>query len=808
MSSTDEWIHYRVDVRDGVVTRFINGREAFRHSLPQNSDPWVAIRNPSFVTGAVKNVHIIGNPQIPEQVVLSEVRSPLDQPATSLNSLQPYTYLSGWIPWYEDPWQPDLCSWKVRPGAAGKTEIIGQKNTELPDVALERFLRYHWPIVWDADVTWEFYYNEGHSAVHPALGRLALLLDPKGVRCHRITNGNHDHTELDPANQFSVSNQFADQSVPLRNSDWNTGCMKIRGDSITIQINGQSVFEGSVKEHSDRNFGFFYYADATEARIRNVILKGDWPKVVPAVPEQELRSIEADVLDRERDSLADSFEFDFASAAAQDFQSKFRTEASQANAVTLTRQGLRMGGTGFQNGQTTHSTGPRLRIDGDFDVIAEYSDLQLEVSENGSSAIYLGFRSFIQDHQANLLYHGLIRHPDTPLRGISQVEILETGSKGFRFSYPVIKADDFRAGRLRLARRGETLHYLMAPGDSPRFRILHSMPGPKIPILPGDFMLRNSCYSAGKTPSTVNVLWKNLSIRADAIDMSDMYSKSPRNLYVLDLRQTTTTELQPVIPASEPFRYVKWPRWTADGTTIVSEFSNGSVGIVSLLNLSASSFQSVGMGTFPDLSPDGSQMVLSSDQAGVQLCSLDDWDQRISLDPNGTGAVWSPDGQTIAWISGNRITLYDTRSQQLRTIPELNEPLSWIALEKGMQWSPDGKSLAFKARIKSENSSTAAIAAIDIAGPESFQVLWTAARLHSNISWHPDADQILFSGLDPSLGVPQMFIVKRSKPGSIQPVPGQPPNWRIIDCDWSPDGHRIAFTAEPKINQPEFTEFK
>ena len=96
-----------------------------------------------------------------------------------------------------------------------------------------------------------------------------------------------------------------------------------------------------------------------------------------------------------------------------------------------------------------------------------------------------------------------------------------------------------------------------------------------------------------------------------------------------------------------------------------------------------------------------------------------------------------------------------------------------------------------KAASKAEKTSEA------IDKPDKVNVLYTGVRLHSDVSWHPDGNQVLFSGLDPAIGISQMFIVKRNDPEKIVPVPGQPRNWRVIDCDWSPDGHQIVFTAEP-----------
>ncbi len=74
------------------------------------------------------------------------------------------------------------------------------------------------------------------------------------------------------------------------------------------------IHDSEIAATNDRSFGLFYYCDQTEARVRNIVLKGDWPKSVPPVAQQEMRGTETDALDRERDALAESFEFDFTKA--------------------------------------------------------------------------------------------------------------------------------------------------------------------------------------------------------------------------------------------------------------------------------------------------------------------------------------------------------------------------------------------------------------------------------------------------------------------------------------------------------------
>ncbi len=212
---------------------------------------------------------------------------------------------------------------------------------------------------------------------------------------------------------------------------------------------------------------------------------------------------------------------------------------------------------------------PELPLRGDFDIIAEYADLELDVSDNGSAAMYLGPRFSEDLQQWHLFYHGMVQHPDTPRRGLTQVEVMYWGTMGFKYSYPKILADDSRWGRIRLARRGSTIHYLTAPMDSPAFRLIHSMEYPDEIIASEGLMLRTSCYSQGTLSSAVNVTWKKLSIRANSIG------------HLPDAEQPTTTSSLCLLTldrnnqANSPPRYVlqvpsrnipKWPEWSGDGS--------------------------------------------------------------------------------------------------------------------------------------------------------------------------------------------------------------------------------------------------
>ncbi|MEO2014769.1 MAG: DUF1581 domain-containing protein [Fuerstiella sp.] len=68
---TDDWIRYRAVVRQGVCTTYLNGRRIGERTLPADHDPWVAIWSHSKANGAIRNLQIIGNPDIPAEVNLA-----------------------------------------------------------------------------------------------------------------------------------------------------------------------------------------------------------------------------------------------------------------------------------------------------------------------------------------------------------------------------------------------------------------------------------------------------------------------------------------------------------------------------------------------------------------------------------------------------------------------------------------------------------------------------------------------------------------------------------------------------------------
>ncbi len=820
LSRVDNWLRFRVDVQEGVCSRYLNSRLISRTVLPKEHDPWVAIRNPGSGVGSVRDVRITGEPIVPEEVRVSELRSRAWQTADKLKDAaneaptltltqRPISDLPGWISWHEDPWTPEKQLWKLEEDSSSVTQIVGLHRPELSGTGAERMLRYVWPLVWNSDVSYEFFYKAGKSIVHPSLGRRAFLIDRGAVQMHDTTNGVWENSGLDPLNQAAPGSHVEMESLPLKSGEWNRMVVQINGDVLRLLLNDVWIHQSTIAATNDRSFGLFYYCDQTEARVRNIVLKGDWPKSVPSVVEQELRGTETDTLDREREALAESLEFDFSRMTETERKTTFADYVEGQSSNALFPGGLQMSGAAAgPRGNADSITQPRIGISGDFDVIAEFADLRLKVSENGSAAIYMGPRLTQGQFQMPMLYRGIIQHPDTPLREVTQVEIIKSGKSGRSFQYPASYSDECRSGRLRVARRGKMFHYLIAPLDSDSFRLLHSVEISDTPILPGNFVLRISCYSLGVEPSEVSVAWKKLSVRADAIENPRTWTG--RNLYLLDLRKVGAVEkdetktggavepIRQLAAADEHYTQMKWPTWSHDGKSIIYEMNNGQFSVLRRTAIENAGTLSLTIGTLPSFSPDGTEIVITNNGMGVSIIPAIGGNViKKALDPDGISGTWSPDGRSIAWISNRRIVVHDVKTEQRRMIPADDQPSPFLAIEKGLGWSRDSKSLAFKARLVNDQGDAVAIVAIDLDKPDKVNVLYTGVRLHSDVSWHPEGNQVLFSGLDPSTGTPQMFIVRRNNPEKIVPVPGQPRNWRIIDCDWSPDGHQIVFTAEP-----------
>ena len=144
-------------------------------------------------------------------------------------------------------------------------------------------LAYFRPLRLGETLRYEFFYKPGEVMVHPGLGRLVFLLQPERVRLHWLTDGDgNDWTGL------AVDNAVDDPApgpgakpLPLKADAWNTLRLSLSKEGVKLELNGTPVYEGKLGPDNDRVFGLFHYKDQTEARVRQVVLRGDWPEKLP-----------------------------------------------------------------------------------------------------------------------------------------------------------------------------------------------------------------------------------------------------------------------------------------------------------------------------------------------------------------------------------------------------------------------------------------------------------------------------------------------------------------------------------------------
>jgi len=482
------WYRYRLTVKDNLLTTYVNDRKLHEQRVPDECDPWLAIRSFRANQSGFRNVRITGKPTVPESLNLSALPD-----------------LTGWVnTYYEETADDDDADWRKEGGT-----IVGRKKDELAGYQLQSLLYYHRPMLEDGSIEYEFLYRPGELVAHTALDRLVFLLEPKGVRIHWLTDHSRDRTGLLPDNAFDEpANRHGPSPLPLKTDDWNRIRLDLTGDTVVLSLNGQPICQRDLEPTNMRTFGLFHYADQTEVRVRNITYRGDWPRELPPVEEQQLAVDPVELIERHASGLKAVYRHDFKELGVPEH--RFRS-ASPKSWLQSAANGLRMSRPGMKPRGGLHYLHVGLRLRGDFDVTASFEDFK-PAAPVGKEA-------------SDILMHVLL---DTPAEDIAAVrrrhfadgrDLLHTshdhlrpdGKRGYDGRTSPCKS---QSGKLRLVRIGSVVYYLFAEADSNDFRLVDEwLVGAEDTVAEGIWLT----VRTGSTQDPTEVVWKDLTVRADEI---------------------------------------------------------------------------------------------------------------------------------------------------------------------------------------------------------------------------------------------------------------------------------------------------
>ena len=193
---------------------------------------------------------------------------------------------------------------------------------------------------------------------------------------------------------------------------------------------------------------------------------------------------------------------------------------------------------------------------------------------------------------------------------------------------------------------------------------------------------------------------------------------------------------------------------------------------------------------FVDLSPDGRNLLFSSDRTGNQ----DIWKMAVvggeleQLTTNPTpdwNPMLSPDGEQIVFYSyrsGNRdIWVMPMGGGAARQLTNFEGPDIFPS------WSPDSKMIAFV----SNRGGNSDIWVLSMDGGKPTQLTKSSA---ANIvpKWSPDGEKIAFlSGRGPGNTLDLWMMLATGRESAAMMRIG--PDLDVLDFGWSPDGHQIYF---------------
>lgn len=369
-------------------------------------------------------------------------------------------------------------------------EILGRKFDPISGRKHQSLLRYHRPLVEDSVMTYDFFYVPRQTMVHPALGRMAFLLDPAGVKLHWLTDSLWESSNLTPGNESVFQDQRrGPATLPLKDSDWNRLQLTLKGDTVTLRLNDVDVYETTLPLTNQRQFGLFHYADETDVRVKNVIYQGEWPRTLPPLKEQEFSDLGPKPYDFAAGELKTQLEWDFQSAKPSAFKPIGNTKP---NAMETVEGGLKLT-RGENAAQDALRFGFEWNVDvrGDFELTLDYRGFESKTEQQDwqiprvEVVLELGglFNTPENTHQ---MMAGIRRPPNGILVPYTGHGTHMTDKYDWKYTTTETNAP---TGRFRFVRKGDKAYYLFAKGDSEDWILSNTGTISQEPIKRGHFSL-------------------------------------------------------------------------------------------------------------------------------------------------------------------------------------------------------------------------------------------------------------------------------------------------------------------------------
>lgn len=771
------WTRFRMQFKGENVRLWLNGKRFQEARLPIDRAPWFAFSGWWSQRMQFRNVQISSNAKILNSIPLSTVGS-----------------ADSWTNYDGSSWAFDRASGEIRGAKQGG-----------PGLLRGSLFRYMRPLQGGESVEYEFYYEPGaSSAAHPSLGRLAFLLRPNEIRTHYMTSRWLEQSAIAPQNEITEQRyQQDDAEYTLKTGMWNHVKLDFVDGVATISLNGNMVFRRPLTA-SSLPFGVFRHTGDQPSRVRNVFLSGNWPGSIGEVQQELTNPIVKDL----NKSLADYpavFTHDFVANGIPREVGQFDSGGGRTQA---TPKGVAV----YRPGVVDTWTGSRLMlpfsVQGDFDIEVAFSDL--DVKSDHYAAILLDVH--LADKQ--LSWARLLRHLYKNKQNSIQTSVSKMQEDGKR-TFGILSENrcDSLSGRLRIARKDKTLHFLFAEGNSDLFQLYDSQVLSGAPTVPSEIILEVLTEGNGSSAVT----WKNVRVSADGLAYhGDAGERPPGVLYVMNADGTGLKKLSTMVGDAESQGS---PEWSPDGKQIAfDEFTGRSDTQMFLINADGSGQRVLGHGAMPSFSADGKRVASTTvDRGLVTMDLLGGSEQVVSAD--GWGIQWSPDGNWMAFDQRQRqpngsvqrnIVVVNTKSKQRRTLLNGSDARRYTQIYWNMEWSPDSQQICFKGRVLGSRHHVA-IANLD-GSPVRILI---DAETDTDFGWHPDGSRILFAGLLRPFGYGSMaeeqglrghrifeFELATNRISLLKSQPMELENRGMV---WSPDGSKIAFIGRAFANTPQWT---